>query len=95
MSEKINIVHVIHINDEVPGEAVDVPAVPGHHHSLYLAALCGWYLLFMVLRGLVTGIWGELGFAAAISCILGKRKIVVVLLLHLYFQELCCVFLGC
>ena len=30
---------------------------------------------------------GELGFAAAISCILGKRKIVVVLLLHLYFRS--------
>ena len=38
---------------------------------------------------------GELGFAAAIACGLGKREIVVVPLLYLYFQELCCVFLGC
>ena len=38
---------------------------------------------------------GELGFSAAISCGLGKREIMVVLLLHLYFQEVCCVFLGC
>jgi hypothetical protein len=38
---------------------------------------------------------GELGCAAAIAFGLGKRGIAVVLLLHLYFQELLRAFLGC